>query len=253
MRRGVSKRALLVGVALASLVFVAPEGSAQAPQINQDAAAEIAPLQCVFESTATLDVRVQTPRGRRRPARAVSPPRASRVEVVHLEQRHLTFEPITTSLARVRTMEGEPVVTGDARQPWTLHVGTPFDTSGVHVNAGATITHFSIRGDALVADLDLGSHVTLLGARIPCASLTLSTTLPSTAEPVDRRRALRHPRTTTLSLRARAEQGVEAVRLRVTRDVLFEEHARREPFVHVRTTLPFASIDAWSFDTDWVE
>ena len=249
MRRGVSKRALFVGIAVGiavALSGLSPLPSRAAQDLTHAGSRkESAPIQCVIEAVTTLDVRVQTPRGRRTPART---------QVIHLEQRHIQFEPITTSLARVRTYEGEPAVIGDARQPWTLRVGTPFEMSGVHVNTGARVIRFAVRGEALMADLDLGDNVELRSARIPCAALTLNATpTPSTVEPLDAQRTRRHARSQTLSLRARAEQGIEAVRLRVPRAITFEEVGRSEPFLHVRATLPFATVDAWGFDTDWVE
>ena len=145
------------------------------------------------------------------------------------------------------------IIQGDARQPWTIYLAIPFERSGVQVSPGAEIQRFAVRDDALVADLDLGNGLVMLRARIPCASLTLGTTEPTAVSTPDTRQAHRHARALTLSVRARPEQGIEAVRLRVTRTLVWQELGRREPFVHVRATLPYGSVDAWAYDTDFVE
>lgn len=242
MRGGVSKCACSV-VALASLLFCASVGDAQTDTLTEPINA-IGPLQCLIESVATIDVRTATPHARRRRARS---------DVVHLEARRIVFEPITTSLAHVRTLDGEPTIQGDARQPWTIYLAIPFERSGVQVSPGAEIQRFAVRDDALVADLDLGNGLVMLRARIPCASLTLGTTEPTAVSTPDTRQAHRHARALTLSVRARPEQGIEAVRLRVPRTLVWQELGRREPFVHVRATLPYGSVDAWAYDTDFVE
>lgn len=243
MRRGVSKRACSV-VALASLLFCASIGDAQTDAGIDAPTNLIAPLQCVIETVATLDVRTSTPRRR---------PRRTQINTVHLEARRILFEPITTSLGRVRTLEGTPTVTGDTRSPWTIRLALPFARSGVQVMPGAEIQRFAVRDDALVADLDLGGGVVMLTARIPCTSLTLTPTEPTEPSPIDARQVHRHARAETLSVRASAEQGIEAVRLRVPRSLAWQELGSREPFVHVRAALPYGSVDAWAYDTDFVE
>jgi len=241
MPRGVSKRASSV-LLLTSLLFCASVGDAQT--VTAEATQEgIAPLQCIFESVGTIDVRTASRHTRGR--RALS-------QIEHLVERRILFEPITSSLARVRTLEGDPRTVGDARQPWTMYLAVPFESSGVRVMAGAQVLRFAVREDALVADLDLGNGVVMRSARIPCVSLTLQPSAPATLSTPDSRRLYRHARTPTLSLRARGEQGIEAVRLLLPRALAWEELGRREPFVHVRAALPYATVDGWASDSDLV-
>ena len=246
MRRGVSKRACSVVALL--LLLSASLGQAQMTE-EPPAPPALAPLQCILDTVATLDVRTSTPRRR---------PRRTQTNTVHLEARRVLFEPITTSLGRVRTLEGTPTVTGDTRSPWTMYVALPFERSGVTVSAGAEVRSFAVRQDALVANVDLGEGVLMHSARIPCTGLTLTRT-PSAVPAVPAAPSLapsqvrRHARSQTLSLRARPEQGIEAVRLRVPRTLVWEELERREPFVRVRAALPYGGVDGWAYGTDLVE
>lgn len=173
----------------------------------------------------------------------------ARVSVMDLPARTVSIEAVTPTLFRVQTREGEPVVTGETRTLPPLSLRRDLSLPGLVALRGTPVVRLTPREASLDVDLDLGDGViarrVILGCDVLRVRMAEDAAEASGAPPASPRWRSRGP---TITLRDRAEEGIEALRVTVPADFVLHEVGRTEAWVHLRVPLRRGRVDGWVRD-----